>query len=119
MNDLTKRLLAEAAKKYKTLAERNDADFHFHVYNAYCDHIIDVLGSGLMLRACRLLKLFSPQYFDPDGYLLDYVPCVYNVELKLSAMVMRMAWKIVERTPELKLDEWDEVPGMNQQLTLF
>lgn len=119
MNELTHRLVSDAASKYKSAAAKNDAEFHFIVYNAYCDHIVDVVASELMLRACRLWRAFHPEHFDEDGFLLDYEACIYDIELRLSDMVMRMAWRIVERTPSLKLDDWNAIPQASVQLRLF
>lgn len=119
MNDLTYNLLTELGKKYKKQAEKNDADFRFIVYNAYCDRIVETIAADKMLRACRLWRAFHPEHFDDSGYLLDYEPSIYDIELVLSDIVMRLTWRIVERSPELKLDEWSEVPQAEVQLKLF
>ena len=109
MNALTRQIVTEVAKKHKTAAERNDREFQMLVEAAWWTHVLLEHGVGLQARAMRLWQQFHPEQFS-DGYLCDYDPWVYDVELAISDIVGRAMQRIVDRNPELQLTAYGDWP---------
>jgi hypothetical protein len=110
MNALTRRIVTEVAKKNKAAAERNDREFQMLVEAAWWTHVLLEHGVTLQSRALRLWQQFHPEQFS-DGYLCDYDPWVYDVELAISDIVGRAMQRIVDRNPELQLTAYGDWPA--------
>ena len=109
MNELTRQLVEEVARRHKKIAERNDREFRMLVEAAWWNHLLIERGVGLQARALRLWQQFHPEQFS-DGYLCDYDAWVYDVELAISDIVVRAMQRIADRNPELQLTAWGDYP---------
>ena len=111
MNALTEEMIMETVKKHRAAAKRNDDRFRCLVRAAYDDHMIAGHGVQLKHRAYRLLEAYSPVFFDRDGYLKEFADMVFDLDRRLSWLVMRVLERRVNREPSLQLSiDWGDYP---------
>jgi hypothetical protein len=122
MNELTEMLVRKTARKYKTLAKRNDAEFREAVRIEHWSLMIDRLGVKLKQRAMDLLSQFRPEFFDNDGYIKEFADMVFDLDCCLSNLAIRVMNRKVNRDKNLKLTyDWGDLPEKiaNPQMRLF
>jgi len=120
MNDLTRQLVAETAKKHKSLARAGGFQFDSKVMSAHWNYLLIEFGIDLKARALRLWEQFHPEQFE-DGFLKTHNNQVYDIEIRLSEKVKRVMLRKIEREPELNLDNWGDYHQQiaNPQMELF
>ena len=109
MNELTRCLVIETAKKHKRVAANDSDRFMQLVRNYYWDHITSNYGVPIQERAFRLWRQFHPEHFDEEGYLNDYEPEIFDIELAISEIVMRALDRMIARSQDLRLDDWGDL----------
>ena len=122
MNQLTRSLVIQTAKKYKSAAKKNDSDFGYLLGLVHWDNLINRLGPELQSRAMRLFARYHPELFDSDGYIKSYDNQVYDLELEISRLCVRIIERKIQRDPELRLDlDYGDLPERiaDPQLVLF
>ena len=105
MNELTKQVVTETALKHKRLALVNDYTFAMYVDGAYWMEIMVMVGIDMKFRALHLWQLFHPERFDDEDFLQHF-----EDDIIISAIVERRLNAYVDRRPELRLDDWGDLP---------
>ena len=122
MNEITRRLVIETAKKHKPAAKRNDREFMEMVLNAYWMHMMSEYGVELKMRALDLFRQFRPEFYDRHGYLNEFQETAFDIDLALSGIITGILDRKITRDPELRLHyDWGDLPKLtvDPQLSLF
>ena len=122
MNQLTRSLVIQTAKKYKSAAKKNDSNFLHLLESAHWNEIVGRYGFEIQCRAMRLIAFSRPELFDSDGYIKSYDNQVYDLELEISRICVRIIERKIQRDPELRLDlDYGDLPERiaDPQLVLF
>jgi len=109
MNELTKRLVMETAKRYKRKALENGTDFKHYVQYAHVNWLIAEYGWKLKQRAVDLFRLWRPEFYDGE-FIQDYHRIGFDLDVRLSDIAMRCLWRKVARNADLKLESWGDLP---------
>jgi len=121
VNELTRKIVIATALENKSAVRNNPAIFEHRVISAYWDEMVSLYGVDLKQRALDLWCVFHPEHFE-DGFLRDYDFRIFDIEMALSNLVMRVLRRKVARTPELQLSrDWGDLPKLtvDPQLELF
>jgi len=122
MNQLTRSLVIQTVKRHKSAAKKNNSDFGHLLGVAHWNEVINRLGPELQSRAMRLFARFHPELFDSDGYIKSYDNQVYDLQVKISRICVRIIERRIQRDPELRLDlDYGDLPERiaDPQLVLF
>lgn len=121
MNEITQTVVAQAARDHKAEAKRNGEKFTHLVQVYHWDEIINRAGWQLKSRALQIWEWFHPELF-VDGILDDGAgPWAFDVDVALSRLVVRVLERKIKRDPELKLEDWGDLPQRvaDPQLRMF
>lgn len=126
MNELTKRIVIETAQANKAEAKKyheteNYKRFRWLVQVAHHHEMIRLHGWQLKQRSLEIWKCFHPEHFE-DEFLRDHDYRVFDIDVALSHITLRVLARKIARDPELQLHyDWGDLPKLtvNPQLELF
>lgn len=121
MNELTKQLVIETAKANKAAAKKNDKQFRFLVQSNHMTEMIGLHGWQMKQRSLEIWRWLHPEHFDGE-FLRDYHSLVFDVDVALSRLTMRVLARKIAREAELQLHfDWGDLPKLtiNPQLELL
>jgi len=106
MNEITRKLVVQTARKYPREADRNGDEFLIKLQSAYNDLVVNELVVPLWFRIQSLWKVFHPEHFDGEGFLVNEL-----IEKFLSESVSKIVDRICSR-PDLKyiLSDYGDLP---------
>ena len=122
MNEITRALVIETAKKHKASAKKNEYDFYHLVKTAHWDHMVATFGVRFYFRFCHLLALFRPEFFDKDGHIREFADFVFDLDKQISLRVASLIDRKIAREPECQFTpDWGDLPRLTAepQLELF
>lgn len=121
MNALTRRLVTETAKANKAAARENGQRFADLVSEAWWTYILGKYGWRIQQKLLAMARIECPKMFDEDGDLLNYIPWISDWEFSLSDRIVQRLGERAERDPELRLDDWGDLPRRiaEPQMELF
>ena len=122
MNELTEKLVKQAAKKYKSLAKKNDAEFREAIRIEHWNLMVDKLGVDFKKRSMALLNIYRPDFFDNDGYIHEFADMTFNLDHHLSCLAIRVMNRKINRESCLQLhNDWGDLPSKlaDPQMRMF
>lgn len=115
MNELTKQLVIKTAKQNKAAAKENGDRSYALLLAEHKSWLIGEYGWKLKQRSLELFKLWQPGLFDGE-YIRDHYNFVFDINVELSHITMRVLWRKVGRDPELQLNkDWGDLPLLTVQ----
>ena len=92
MNEITRKIVIQTARKYHREAERNGEEFLIKLQKAHNDLVANEMVIPLWFRIQSLWKSFHPDHFDNEGFLAKEV-----IEELLSKRVSNIVDRICNR----------------------
>lgn len=116
MNDITRQIVTNTARKYKRLAGENGHDFYLKVQEAYHIYLMGEIGYRRKERALRLFHIFRPDVFDQAGYLMDCTRRGYEIDVCISRIAIDSMYRLAP-----PLDDYGNLPVKiaKPQMTMF
>ena len=109
MNDLTCRLVREAVNFVpRNYSIENGDKFAAAVTQIYNLHMTAEYLVPLLQRAYQHWQYHHPERFEYDGD--DFWPKYYDDELVFSGICQQILQRRIDRTPNLQLDDWGDLP---------
>lgn len=116
MNNLTKDVLTayicehrKQAANYGNSDGNSDSLFRANVENLWWERVMVEHGIPRQERVFHLLRLFAPEHFDEEGYLLEGK---IDIDIYVSGIVRCYLNDIADR-PDVQFDpDWEAVPAI-------